>query len=751
MDLIFQIATKKAKDKYKELGISEELLSIYLKNKKLRTNQENLYLMQSFEQFDCFQKILKENKEGELMLETIIKNLDFVIYDPRKEIYSPNEIISNMFYIFYGTVKVYKNKIEKMQTFGSPLRRAKTKTYNIKMSPIKEEVKERSEFKKLGFVIKMIDAMKKSLIKKESDIKKIKLKENEYILSKGDEYGFEEIKEKRRKDSVMTVSSCVIGFLSKEDWQYVFEKTNVIKRNDLMKFLEGLKVLKNRKNDKIVKNLFGCINERAINIGETLINIGEEVKYFYIIRKGFFQVEVRIKEKISNIFNDLDLFGNYNHKEKTENIKYEAKNYYTKEENFKIITYGRGEFLGDIEFCLNSKKYLTKIVCKSSKSVVYEIKYEDLINYMTPTLKETLIKEGGEKLEYFKKRIKEMKIIKSTKFSNKNKYKQIILDKLEEEKGEIFTNIENKKSGLYLYELKRRKRLKTASLRKNIKDIYSNNDLIKDKYNYNNNIYLSSIKQNRSKVQNNYLSLYDKNDNKHIFPSSVKNNKTNIKLFQNNFILYNKNTFNKFNSKEPSSKKWDNIINNSLILNNQTKSIQKINEKTYSTLFNSIPNKKVNINNIEIKNKINNIQKNSNKNNNIKTITLPQSSKRDIMRILLNRKFHPKTPNDKILKAYSLLCNTESNIKKHLKTNNTIEINGINYYNTQEYSFLKTNDKSLNENDSNNNIIHILKKNKNFFISKKGIPLLTEFISNEKKSNLKGFYLQNNKNYNVNY
>ena len=117
MNLIKHILTNKAKSKYKEFGISEDLISIFLKNKNIRTNQDNYHLMQKYEYFECFQKILKNYKEGELMLETIFKKLDFIIYDPGRTIYSSNDIISNMFYIFYGSVK-----IDKKQVNNSPFR-----------------------------------------------------------------------------------------------------------------------------------------------------------------------------------------------------------------------------------------------------------------------------------------------------------------------------------------------------------------------------------------------------------------------------------------------------------------------------------------------------------------------------------------------------------------------------------------------------------------------------------------------------
>ena len=344
MNLIKHFVTNKAKGKYKELGLPDELISIYLKPKIYRTQQDNIYLIQNLEYLQCFQNILKNYKEGELMFETIIKKLDFAIFDPGRVIYDRNDMIINMFYIFYGSVKVDKNKRNPLSL--TKRRKARKSRTTIPYRNYLTLIKEEKDFKKLGFVIKLMNALKKYLIKKETDStntnKDINLNENEIILSKGDEYGFDEINSSRRKHTVEAKSTCILGFLSKEDWIYVFEKTDIIKKNDVMKFLEGLQIFRNRNNDKIINNIYNSINERKINIGETLINFGEELKNYYIIRKGYFQVEIKMKEKIKNAFNDIDSFGNYNAKEKTENIKYEAKNFYTKEENFKIITYGKG-------------------------------------------------------------------------------------------------------------------------------------------------------------------------------------------------------------------------------------------------------------------------------------------------------------------------------------------------------------------------------------------------------------------------
>ena len=77
-------------------------------------------------------------------------------------------------------------------------------------------------FLKLGFAKKLIKAIKKVEY----------FNENDNLISKGDEYGFDDIRNKslRRRDLVETTSTCIIGFLSKEDWINIFEKTDLLKK-----------------------------------------------------------------------------------------------------------------------------------------------------------------------------------------------------------------------------------------------------------------------------------------------------------------------------------------------------------------------------------------------------------------------------------------------------------------------------------------------------------------------------------------
>ena len=71
------------------------------------------------------------------MLESIFKKLDLVLYEPGKVIYSSNDIISSMFYILYGSVKIIRNVITSL---ASP----KRKRYSPKKSPKKMHDKSRN-------------------------------------------------------------------------------------------------------------------------------------------------------------------------------------------------------------------------------------------------------------------------------------------------------------------------------------------------------------------------------------------------------------------------------------------------------------------------------------------------------------------------------------------------------------------------------------------------------------------------------
>ena len=759
-----------SKSKYKEIGIPEELLSIYKKPKNYRTLKDNLFLIQKNDHLNCFQKILKTNKEGELIYETIIKNLDFAIYEPGKVIYYPKDMITNLFYIFHGSVKVDKTQYN---NFPSPI---KTRSQNIKVSknkklsnnikleycfssPIKENYYEENfrsgdnddnsittnikydKIKNLGFFKKLHKAVMNYKIYKEiknknkNNINDENINDDIIIIEKGDEYGQNDLNLPKRLDLVETKTYCVIGFLSKHNYKYIFEKTDALKKNDILYFLKSLKILQEVNNEVVINNIYNAIKERRIYRGEYLIKSGENSDKFFIIRKGDFQVNLNIKQKVKNQFNDLNYFGHFTLKEKSKNIKYEIKNYYINDEKYKIVTYGEGEIIGDIELYLDSKIFLTDIFCNTDSSLVYEINFCDFNINSNRTMKELLLKEGFQKLKYFRKRIYDIKKINSKKMDNINRFKEIISNKLEEEKGEIFNQIENNESGRYKYEKKQRKRLKSASINNKLKNIIQeiNEQKLEN--------FLFNYKNKNSR--NNYLFKNRENrDEFPIFPTSIKNK--NYKLITNENDIINKRN------------------NNSILKTNFTKYISKLSsknlpknyKKAISLLCTSTKNT-----NLFFKDKINfhsvlfspNIK-------NLKSSKIKKKIKFEEI-----KKKTPETLNERFQNIFTKLFINKKNRKNTKEDSDSI--NNLNYYNTQNSLVKKTTDyskNSLNTFSQNINrqvygknndmkIFWSLKKEDQLkFLDNQNKPLLTEIIIKRKNALFKKLSSSNHNNYNKN-
>ena len=747
--------------KYKEFGLPEELISIYKKPRMYRTSKDNLYLIQKNDYLGCFQKIIKSNEEGELIYETIIKNLDFVIYEPGKVIYYPKDMIINVFYIFHGNVKVDKTQYH---NFSSP---AKTKnkkqnaksrdnrlSKNLFIKEVSEEIFYKSDnssennkhkdVRNLGFYQKLYKAVKNYKIYKENKKQNVlddEGKEDIIILSKGDEYGVSDLNLHKRLDLVETKTHCIIGFLSKHDYKYIFEKTDLLKRNDIFSFLKSLKILKEINNEVIINNIYNAIKEKKIFRGEYLVKKGEEANKFFIIRKGDFQVNLNKRQKIVNNFNDLNYFGHYSLAEKSKNIKYELKNYYFNEEKYKIVTYGEGEIIGDIELYLNSKKYLVDIFCNTDSSLVYEIDLNNFNIHSNKTMKKLLLKEGKEKLEYFKKRIHDIKSINSKKINNINRFKEIISNKIEEEKGKIFNQIENNKDGRYKYLKKQRKKLKSASLSHNLGNIMKQlkNQKIQDfekikffNFNYKN---FQNEKGRNNNLFNQNKELKEEDDFL-IFPTSLKEENNsflnlNQKDTDSNFSQYIKTTTNtRYNKKKEKTISFFNSSKNPKIKND----IFYFNRKTTT-------------NNTSIKS--------SKFNNNDNCLNLKGDSISRKNKLYLSRKYVPKTLNEKFQYIFT---NLFINKNRNESRENYDSINNMNFYNTQDFSIKKSNDYSNNifNNFSYNNLKSPISSNNkiiwspqtnNRIMENQKIPLLTEIIKSKKNLLLKKLVCGKNINY----
>ena len=793
---------------FKEMGFSEELITIYKKQKSYRTSKDNFHLMVANECLDCFQKILKSN-EGLLKYETIMKGLDFVIYQPGRVIYYPKDVVTNMFYIFFGNVLIDKDFARK-SSFPKKLKSKNIKN-NIPMKEKLEKKKEKKEeegknddkkdlnkIKNLGFFKKIFKALKSHEADKEKE-KKIIVEnyedddnDDDTILIRGSFYGHEEIDMNltRRKYLVKANTICIIGFLSKNDYKLIFERTDILKRNDMLSFLKNVKILKGINNEVVFNHLLNIIKERNIHRGEPLIKNGEELNKVFIIRKGYFQINLNVKHKINNMFNDLNYFGHYTNKEKTENIKYELRNYYFNEEKYKIITYGQGEVIGDIEFYFDSKKFLTNIFCNHDNSIIYEIEYKHFDIKSLKIVKELILKEALKKLEQFKGRVDEIKSVYSKKISNKNKFKDIIWNKLEEEKGEIFKKMEKSKFSTDKYEKKQRKKLKSAKVNNNLRNILENRVILrtegktrnncmsfeknesiklKKKFTNSNKDFENFFRKNKNNIFTKFNNYNNKGEEeKFAFHTSVKNKSfRNIKNYSE-FKNKDRNTKRvKIGTKTPSLRNFN--INLDSKNSNSNFKLSKIQDKAIYFLFNSTEN---NLKNLQDNNhfkksvtrkiaEMKDIKSENSEFSSLKSDTVANNN--NINKSFLNKGKVPTTPNEKF---HYMLTHLFSNKKTNNESLEDLDsgINNNNNFCTQESTHRKTNEyskysmhnftpkvgnNSLHWHNNDSRKLLTMKEDEKYTInSNRKMSLLSEIIKDKKNIFRKKLSSFKNKNYN---
>ena len=385
-----------------KLDIPDELMEIYRRPPESRTQNNINYLYQECKKLKFFQNLIQTNEKSQLMIREILSRVEFSMFSKGKIIYSYNDPIINMLFVFEGEINVYKRqaiqKVSSKKFFISP-----------KKSPEKKKV--------LVY---------------------------DYSLSKGDEYGKEEIKKEKREIQVDAKTKCIVGFLSTQDWILIFEKTNVLERNDIKEFLTKINIFKDI-NFITLNNFFDIIKIRKISKGDFLVKKGEPFDKIYIIRYGGFYIFFSTKIKITTQY-DLNSFSNNKKRSESASIKYKfEKNCYDKLK-YQIITLFKGEFIGDIEYYLRKEKYILFAKCIRDDTEVIEINLKTFESVCNKRMKLMFLNETKNKIDFFQKRCKEIKNVhKNKQFGLKNRFKLMIIQNIEEENKDVFDRMENKK------------------------------------------------------------------------------------------------------------------------------------------------------------------------------------------------------------------------------------------------------------------------------------------------------------------
>ena len=458
--------TKYKHNTLEKLDIPEELWEIYKRPPESRTQNNINYLYQECKKLKCFKNILTNNERGQLMVREIISRVEFSLYQKGRQIYSINESIINMFFIFEGEVNIYKKQINSAKKATNP-------------------------FKKINKEQKEIDN----------------------ILYKGDEYGKEDIKKEKREVQVESRTKCILGFLSIQDWILIFEKTNLLEKNDLINFLSKINIFKDI-NNIVLNNLYDLIKIKKVSKSEYLVKKDDPFKYIYIIRYGSFKIFFKTKIKITTEF-DLNSFSNPKKRTQSANLKYKFKKDYFDKLQYQIIYLFHGEFIGDIEYYLGKEKYVLFAKCSSEDTQVIEINLKTFESVCNKRMKFIFLKEVKNKINYFEKRCKEIKKVhKKKNFGLKNRYKLMIINNIEEQNKEEFEKMENK--------IKHRNQSNDKKL----------NTVIMS-FSQKSNIFLTDTNKN-----NNALSLFFEKINKHRKKSICFNNLNNCNTIRKQSINY---------------------------------------------------------------------------------------------------------------------------------------------------------------------------------------------------------------------
>ena len=457
-----------------KLDIPEELLEIYKRPPESRTQNNINYLYQECKKLKCFKNLLEHNDKGQLMIREIISRVEFVIFHAGKQIYSANEPIINMLFIFEGEIHIFRKPIL-IERFSSK---------------------------------KIIEGPNKRFI---SPSKKISNEQINYTLSKGEEYGKEEIKKEKREVQVEAKTKCVIGFLSIQDWILIFEKTNLLEKNDIKEFITKINTFKDI-NLMTLNNLCDFIKIKKISKGDYLVKKGDPFNKVYIIRYGCFKIFFDTKLKLTTEY-DLSSLSNPKKRCSTANIKYKFEKNCFDRLQYQIITLYSGELIGDIEFYLGKEEYVMFAKCTSEDTQVIEINLKTFETLCNKRMRLVFIKEVKNKIGYFEKRCKEIKKVhKNKNFGLKNRYKLMIIQSIEEQNKEAFDKMENKS--------KYRNQSNDKKLNKIVSSLTQRDGTFLTDINKNNNILSSYFERINCFKKNNIL--LNNSNNNIINPKSSK-------------------------------------------------------------------------------------------------------------------------------------------------------------------------------------------------------------------------------------
>jgi len=140
-----------------------------------------------------------------------------------------------------------------------------------------------------------------------------------------------------------------------------------------LKFYHSISVFSEFSRNAIERLKLSLKEKKYFN-GEILIEQNQIIDHIFLVKSGSFQITYRSTKNIVNEF-DLNYYTNITPLDFrfTENRKHEIKGFKKTEENLKLFTIEKGQFIGDLEFIHKKEKSYFTVTCLHEGSIVISL------------------------------------------------------------------------------------------------------------------------------------------------------------------------------------------------------------------------------------------------------------------------------------------------------------------------------------------------------------------------------------------
>jgi len=415
--------------------------------------------------FRCFGKLFPNHKEYVFM--SLISSFKYKKYKPNEIILNYNDKMTSMYYVVQGKLNVYRMSSTKIKMLISNLLN-QNKTidkwreildyFNDFAKRYIRHIKDKNIYSNNKKEIKnplqnVFGKNKENQIEELEHFFKTIISHNKafcYCLEEGKVFGEEYLYNDINYSNYIleSESDSIVAELSKEDYEKIYRRVNIIERSNVVAFLVNLRIFNSSRF--FLPKMQRCLIKRYYAKNEIIFRQNDKFRTFFIIRKGKVNLSINIQKKVNCSLEPEIIMGNQKNQRFTSNKAFVIKGNYLENNDYNIMAVQEGEFLGDIEYYKKIDHYVYTAQCEVD-CILFEMDlflFENLIknnNSINMNLK-GFFEKINEKIELYQERLYSMKtnnsvIKKSDYILSKNKFTKNLLQnhpiKEEKEKENI--------------------------------------------------------------------------------------------------------------------------------------------------------------------------------------------------------------------------------------------------------------------------------------------------------------------------